>query len=189
MQGLWCWSHLLKGTAIPILVFTDHNNLHNLHYYRDLWKIGPQVTGYLLEWEQYNIILEYKPGATNQANTLSRWPDYEGKNPANEDITIWPDQYFCNNHTSIWVFDMNSIGDNLDQKVKKAQNRNQSKLKEGASLHNLSLLDSTHWHHRTTLVVVADNELRREVTSLFHDHKTVGHPGITKTLQLISPYY
>jgi len=32
MQGLQCWSHLLKGTTIPVLVFTDHNNLH---YYRD----------------------------------------------------------------------------------------------------------------------------------------------------------
>jgi len=84
---------------------------------------------------------------------------------------------------------MDSIGDNLDQKVKQAQYPNQSKLKEWASLHNLSLLDGTHWHHRTALVVMADNELRREVTSLFHDHEAAGHPGITKTLQLISPYY
>jgi len=51
------------------------------------------------------------------------------------------------------------------------------------------LLDGTHWHHGTALVVVADNKLRRGVTSLFHDHKTAGHPRITKTLQLISPYY
>ena len=84
---------------------------------------------------------------------------------------------------------MDSIGDNLDQKVKLAQYPNQSRLKEWASIHNLLLLDGTHWHHRTALVVVADNELRRGVTSLFHDHKTTGHPGITKTLQLILPYY
>ena len=62
MRSLQCWSHLLKGTAIPVLVFMDHNNLC---YYRDPRKIGPLVTGYLLEREQYNIILEYKPGATN----------------------------------------------------------------------------------------------------------------------------
>jgi len=49
MCGLQCWSHLLKGTAIPVLVFTDHNNLH---YYRDPRKIGPWVTGYLPEREQ-----------------------------------------------------------------------------------------------------------------------------------------
>jgi len=167
-------------------VFTDHNNLR---YYRDPRKIGPWVVGYLPKHKEYNIILEYKPGATNQADELSRRPDYEGKNPANEDVTVWPNHYFCNTHTSIRVFDMDSIGDNPDQKVKLAQYPNQPKLKEWAPLHNLSLLDGTHWYHGTALVVVADNKLRRGVTSLFHDHKTAGHPRITKTLQLISPYY
>ena len=36
---------------------------------------------------------------------------------------------------------------------------------------------------------MADNDLRRGVASLFHDHVTLGYAGITKTLQLISPYY
>jgi hypothetical protein len=36
---------------------------------------------------------------------------------------------------------------------------------------------------------VVNDELRRGVISLFHDHKASGHPGITKTLQLITPYY
>jgi len=65
IRGLRCWSHLLKGTEIPILVFTDHANLC---YYRDPRKIGPRVAGYLPEQEQYNILLEYKPGATNWAD-------------------------------------------------------------------------------------------------------------------------
>jgi hypothetical protein len=69
MRGLRTWSHLLKGTEIPVLVFTDHANLR---YYRDARKIGPRVAGYLPEREQYNILLEYKPGATNRADALSR---------------------------------------------------------------------------------------------------------------------
>jgi len=68
MRGLCCWSHLLKGTKIPILVFTDHANLC---YYRDPQKISLQVAGYLPKQEQYNILLEYKPGATNRADALS----------------------------------------------------------------------------------------------------------------------
>ena len=84
---------------------------------------------------------------------------------------------------------MDSIGDNLDSKVKLAQYQNQEKLKQWAPMHNLSLLDGTHWYHGTTLVVMADNDLRRGVASLFHDHMTSGHARITKTLQLISPYY
>jgi len=186
MRGLHCWSHLLKGTTIPVLVYTDHANLR---YYREPHKIGPHVAGYLPEREQYNILLEYKPGATNQADTLSRRPDYEGPNEINEDVTVWLDQYFCDQHTSIRVFDMDSIGDNLDSRIKLAQYQNQSTLKKWAPTHNLSLLDGTHWYHGTALVVVADNDLRRGVTSLFHDHKTAGHAGISKTLQLIAPYY
>ena len=84
---------------------------------------------------------------------------------------------------------MDSIGDNLDLRIKLVQYQHQKTLKQWAPTHNLSLLDGTHWYHGTTLVVVADNDLRRGVTSLFHDHKTAGHAGITKTLQLIVPYY
>jgi len=68
MRGLRNWDYLLKGTSIPILVYTNHANLR---YYRDPRKIRPRVAGYLLEQEQYNMLLEYKPGATNQADGLS----------------------------------------------------------------------------------------------------------------------
>jgi len=104
-------------------------------------------------------------------------------------VLVWPDKYFCKHHISIRVFDINSIHDNWDSKVKLAQYQQQSNLKKWVTTYNLTLLDGTHWHHRTTLVVVADNALRRGVISLFHDHVTTSHPGITKTLQLLSQYY
>jgi len=113
--GLRCWSHLLKGTEIPILVYTDHANLR---YYWDPRKIGPWVAGYLPEREQYNILLEYKPGATNHADALSQQPNYKGPNLDNEDVLVWPDEYFCENHTSICVFNIDSIHNNLDDKIK-----------------------------------------------------------------------
>jgi len=69
MCGLCNWDYLLKGTSIPILVYTDHANLR---YYRDPRKIGPRVAGYLPEREQYNMLLEYKLGATNRADGLLR---------------------------------------------------------------------------------------------------------------------
>ena len=182
MRGLRAWSHLLKGTEIPVLVFTDHANLR---YYRDPRKIGPRVAGYLPEREQYNILLEYKPGATNRADALSRRPDYEGNNTDNNDVVVWPDEYFCEEHTCIRTLNTSS----LESHIKLEQYLNQKRLKDWAPIHNLSLLDGTHWHHGTAMVVVENNDLRRGVTSLFHDHRTAGHPGISKTLQLISPHY
>ena len=68
LRGLRCWSHLLKGTEIPVLVYTDHANLR---YYRKPRKIGPRVAGYIPELAQYHLLLEYKPGTTNHADALS----------------------------------------------------------------------------------------------------------------------
>jgi len=99
MHSLRNWDYLLKGTKKPVLVYTDHANLH---YYRDPRKIGPRVARYLPEQEQYNMILEYKPGASNRADRLSRCEDHnDGSNPENEDVTVWPSKYFCKHHTSI----------------------------------------------------------------------------------------
>ena len=59
---------------------------------------------YIPELAQYHIVLEYKPGATNRADTLSQQPDYKVEgNPDNEDVTVLPEKYFCNTHTSIHV--------------------------------------------------------------------------------------
>ena len=99
------------------------------------------------------------------------------------------DRWPSGEETHIRIFNIDSIHDNWDSKVKIGQYPHQSELKRWAPLHNLTLLDGTHWHHGTALVVVADNVLRRGVISLFHNHVTAGHPGITKTLQLLLQYY
>jgi len=209
MHGLRNWDYLLKGTEKPVLVYTDHANLR---YYCDPRKIGPRVSGYLPEREQYNILLEYKPGASNQADSLSRCEDHDnGSNPENEDITVWPSKYFCKHHTSIrstsmvgshprnrqpsrdeelQVMDWDMLESTLDSKVKLAQYQGQKALKNWVkAFKQITLADRTHWYHGNALVVVADNTLRRGVTSLFHHQLTAGHPGISKTLQLILPYY
>src|SRR5712671_4923814 len=45
------------------------------------------------------------------------------------------------------------------------------------------------WTKEGAFVVVGNNALKRGVISLFHDSTTAGHPGITKTLALMKPYY
>jgi Integrase zinc binding domain/Chromo (CHRromatin Organisation MOdifier) domain len=57
----------------PVLVITDHANLT---YYRHSHKIGQRVAGYIAEYEQYDIQLAYRPGASNRADALSQRPDY-----------------------------------------------------------------------------------------------------------------
>ena len=209
MHGLRNWDYLLKGTEKPVLIYTNHASLH---YYHDPRKIGPGVAGYLPECKQYNMLLEYKPGTSNQADSLSRREDHDNRsNPDNEDIIVWPDKYFCKQHTSIQatsmdrsnpgnrqpggdgciqVMDWNTLENNLDSKIKLVQYQNQDKLKIWATaFKQITLADRMQYYHGNALVVMVDNKLRRGVTSLFHDQLTAGHPGISKTLQLILPYY
>jgi hypothetical protein len=40
IHGLQSWSHLLRGTEEPVIVWTDHKNLE---YYRDPHKVSPKV--------------------------------------------------------------------------------------------------------------------------------------------------
>jgi Integrase zinc binding domain len=77
---------------------------------------------------------------------------------------------------------------NLEQLVLDAQLVNLDLLQQWATCFNLSKSNSA-WYHGFTLVVVEDNTLRREVSSLYHDHHLVGHPGISKTLDLLTKDY
>jgi hypothetical protein len=79
--------------------------------------------------------------------------------------------------------------DSIEQRVYLEQVAHQLKLQSWAPIHNLSLADGKHYYRGTALVVVENDDLRRGVTSLFHDQITAGHPGICKTLQLLSRYY
>ena len=170
------------------------------------------MAGYLPECEQYNILLEYKPGASNRADGLSRREDHDdSSNPENEDITVWPNKYFCKQHMHIrvssmdgsnpgnrqpgrderiQVMDWDTLENKLDIKIKLAQQQHKDKIDNWArAFKQITLADGKHYYHGNTLVVMVDNELRRGVTSLFHDQLTTGHPGISKTLQLIQLYY
>jgi Integrase zinc binding domain len=124
---------------------------------------------------KFDFELIYKPGTTNKANHLSCHPDYDNGSLDNQDITILPPHLFI--HAS-------TVSD-LEQLVLDAQLVNPDLLHLWASCFNLTESDSV-WYHGSTLVVVEDNELRREVSSLYHDHHLVGHPGISKTLDLLT---
>jgi hypothetical protein len=77
------------------------------------------------------MLLEYKPGATNCADELSRRQDHNtGESPLNNDITVWPDKYFCEEHTRICITDWDSLEDSIEQQCKQAQYKEQTTLKQ-----------------------------------------------------------
>jgi len=90
IRGVRNWRHLLRNTANPVLVITNHANLQ---YYREPQKIGPQVNGYLGDLADYNIQLVYKPGNTNKADELS-WQPNMAPEDHNELTLVLPDHLF-----------------------------------------------------------------------------------------------
>jgi Integrase zinc binding domain len=150
----------------------------NLKYYHHPQKISHHVSQYLQKMAEFNFELVYKPGTTNKANHLSHCPDYDDGSLDNQDVTVLPPHLFIHAAT---------VSD-LKQLVLDAQLANLDLLHQWATCFNLSKSNSA-WYHGSALVVMEDNMLRREVLSLYHDHRLVGHPGISKTLDLLMKDY
>jgi hypothetical protein len=85
--ALWHWSHLLCGTILPILIWTDHQNLM---YWIEPQKVGPRDATWQVELTQYNYELRHKPGNTMKADALSRRPDFDTENTANNHLIVLP---------------------------------------------------------------------------------------------------
>jgi Integrase zinc binding domain/RNase H-like domain found in reverse transcriptase len=175
IRGLLAWRHLLVGSPHKIRVLTDHSNLK---YYRHPQKISRRVTRYLPKMAEFDFELVYKPGSTNKADHLSRRPNFDDGSLDNQDVTVLPPHLFIHASTV----------SALEQLVLDAQLANPELLHLWAAHFNLTESASA-WFRGSALVVMEDNELRREVSSLYHDHRLAGHPGISKTLDLLTQDY
>src|SRR5712672_2145506 len=216
MRGLRTWQHLTWNSVHPILIITDHANLQ---YYWELQKLGPRVNGYVAELAKYHIQLVYKPGAVNRADELSRRPDLTPTDDDKLTLVLpnhlfvppeTPSTAYVATRTKAEDYDsddtlVNSDSEEpplsikaaahdtvspalLDKQVAFSQKSGARTIRRWQTAHSLSQTSGL-WSKDGALVVVGNNELNRGVISLFHDSPTAGHPGITKTLALMKPYY
>ena len=94
--GLTKWQHHLMCTKEPVLAFVDHANLA---YYRHPQKINRRVARYISTLADYNLKIIHKPGTLNQADALSRRPDYDDGKDDNTNTTAL--QMIYSSNTSI----------------------------------------------------------------------------------------
>jgi hypothetical protein len=69
----------------------DHANL--LHY-RHPQKVNRRIARYILTLADYNILLQHQPGPQNQADALSKRPDYDQGEEDNKEVTPLPPYLF-----------------------------------------------------------------------------------------------
>ncbi len=181
-------------------------------------KVGPCTATWQVELQQCNLELHHKLGEQNKVDALSHWPDYDTGNFNNDHLIILPLDQFrgmppsileslkqhphiecsaCEQEMETLSLAVMGLGeendtiikDNLDNRIKDNQENSYTQLKEWLEPHHLQIDTNNYFWKDNALVVVENNNLRREVLSLFHTSKTAGHPGISKTLTLIQPYY
>ena len=175
IRGLTNWRHLLVGTTHPITVYTDHKNLE---YYRHPQHINRPVACYIPCLADYNFTLTHLPGEQNKADALSRRPDFHPGDDDNQAVTVLPPPLFSRATSLSTINDHVCVG----------QLTSPHDLQRWATTFALKTVDGLSWYGNC-LVVVDNLPLRWGVISLYHDSPMAGHPGITKTTQLISNDY
>ncbi len=201
IRTLHHWSHLLRETPIPIIIWTNHRNLI---YWCEPHKVGPCAATWQVELQQYNYKLYHKPGETIKADALSCHPDFDTGNSSNEHLIVLPLDHFIGMPQSVLQalsipsdMSLNVLGikdeafdaNHLEAKVKLYQDDYYCKITPLIEPHNLQIDSDNYLWKDSALIVVENDDLRRGILHHFHSSITTSHPGITKTIQLIQPFY
>jgi len=91
----------------------------------------------------------------------------------------------------IMDIDDEHLNDDIETEVLHMQglSKNRTQLDTWRTSQNIEYCPSGLWWKDQALVVVGNDDLKRGVTSKFHDTLMAGHPGIAKTTAEICKYY
>jgi hypothetical protein len=164
------WRPYLAGSPHKIIIYSDHQNLL---YWKEPHKISRRVAREVLMLSEYNFEIRHIKGTSNgRADALSQRPDYDQGHEDNQNITVLPEQVFARavevlpNHTT----------------------QEESTLKTWIDPHQLKQHQGI-WYKDGRQVVTGDMEAKRHLIQSHHDSPVHGHPGISKTIQLVERLY
>jgi Integrase zinc binding domain len=159
------------------------SNHTNLQYYREAHKITRRVTCYLPRMADFNMRIMHHPGKTNKADPLSRLPGVDQGEHDHDNVLVLPPELFMRLLTE---------HQSLENEVLEEQKKQAALMKQWEETEKIHF--KTHYHIKRWLqgnrLVVPDNlTTKQSVLEMYHDHKTTGHPSITRTLTLIAKDY
>ena len=114
----------------------------------------------------------HRPGKTNKADTLSQRPDYDQGESDNKDTIMLPPHLFVN---------VVRFHQELETLVRERQT-------DMESMGGNQKIDGI-WENQGRVVVPDDDNLKRQILRLYHDHPLAGHPGILRTERLVAKDY
>jgi hypothetical protein len=165
IEGLKHNRHLVMGSPHKLMLYIDHDNLC---FYRHPQKLNQQVAHYIAFLADFNLEIKHLPGRHNQADPLSRCPDYDDGSQDNEEVTALPDSLFINLIESTA----------LDKQIKDQQCLDKELLERWDKQHQLIKDSQEVWWKGRALVATGGEDIKHTILHAYHDSITAGHPGM-----------
>jgi transposase InsO family protein len=179
------WRPLLLSVDTPFIVSSDH---HSLQWFMKTKALTRRQIRWSERLADFQFTIEYRPGKTNiAADPLSRRDDAPllsgGASYAHDDKELEV-SFFKEHHlrqSTINPYEADKLIDQLRRLQKQDENL-QHRLKAQED-HITTQEDVILYDGR--IVVPNNDQIRLQILQSRHDHPTAGHPGVTKTLQLV----
>ena len=150
-----------------------HSNHQNLTYWKDPQKLSRHIARERLDLMEFDFKIHHIPGKANsRADMLSRRPDYDQGMRDNENIIVLPENVFVRATT---------IANNKDKQEEET-------LKPWIDPHKLKRVNGV-WYKEGRRAVTRSLTSKRAIIKSHHNPPTYGHPGISKTMQLVERNY
>jgi len=185
VAALETWRHLLKGTAIPFKIFSDHRNLL---YQKKPEKMTQRLVRWSLFLAEFNFIIVYRSGSANgKPDALSRRPDYQKSLDDSKDIptSVLRPENFC-----AMVIENNPLLDKIITNCKDDKFyfdvckylETQIPPVPHSQIENFKIQDGVLLFNERIYV---PQDCRLDVLKICHDSPSAGHFGIKKTSSLV----
>src|SRR5208282_3764925 len=191
IRALKEWRHYIQGSGHTTLIHRDHKNLT---YFRQTQKLSDRQARWSLFLSEFDIKLQHLPGNKMiLSDALSRRPDHCPDEEISEESVLLPDTLF-----------MNLLDTDLQDRILNANEydfdvlKAMDVLKEGGMAGLRKDLEDwtiTEKDGRKMLFyqgrnyVPKDDNLRRDILKLYHDHEMAGHPGELETFTSIRQHF
>ena len=179
--------------STPTIIISDHQNLQ-------YFMTARQVKPHHIRWKEFlsgfNVKITYRPGkSSTKPDALSRRPDHEVTEPPKEEVILEPSLFadpsiLTSINTMVYVQDASLPAEIRRDQLKDPIIAGFLLLKESDDQgipqgweHN----DDRYWTMNGKIYVA--EKMCHKVLQAYHDSKTAGHPGISRTLELISRTY